>query len=99
IDRGLRPPDAFLARGETVLREDVVEERAVRVVGKGDGAAHTFERRSGEQAAVEKRNATEGAGTGGPLRDWRVERSEEERTEHAAFKTAAARHALFELSN
>src|SRR6185437_4537025 len=98
IDRGLRPLDAFFACGETVLREDVVEERAVRVVSKGDGATGAFERRSGEQATIEKRNATEGAGCGGSLCGGCVERSEEERAEHPSFKTAAARHALFELS-
>src|SRR6185312_8803534 len=43
-------------------------------------------------------NASEAAGCGGSLCGGCVERSEEERAEHPSFKTAAARHALFELS-
>ena len=92
IDRRFSPGGALFASGEPILREQIVEQRAERVVGKRDTARHALDRCTGEEAAVEKRHVPKRARRGGAPADRRVERAEEQRPQDSVVEPTAAGH-------
>src|SRR5690242_19790387 len=88
IHRGLAPVGRLLSRGESKLAEDIVNQRAVGVVGENNRRMRAFDRRPREQTAIEKGDAPERAGRGGPPSKRRVEGAEKEWSENLVAKSA-----------
>ena len=96
IDRGLGPRLAILARGEAVAGEQLTEGAADRRVRELHPRPSALERRRCEQTPVEKRNRAERARGRRARRHGRVQRAEEQRSQHTLVVAPAALHAAGE---
>jgi hypothetical protein len=79
--------------------EDVEEQSAVRVIGEGEAAERALDRSSREEAAIQKRHATERTRRSRAPGERRVERAKKKRTEHAIAKASAVRRASIEVAD
>jgi len=99
IDRGLGPGGGLFARRESVLSENVEEQRAVRVAGKRQAPQPPLDAGLGEEAAVQKRNAAERPRRARSSPERCVEGTEKERAEHSLVEASAVRRASVEVSH
>src|SRR5688500_2220835 len=98
IDRRLGPGAAILPCREAVARQQLGEERAERLVIEDAPASPPLYGCRSEEAAVQERDAAEGARGRGASDRSRVERAEEQRAEDTPVVRAAGGHALVEAS-
>lgn len=97
VHGSLAPRRLVLARREPVSSEDLSEEHSIGFVGEAHVAPLAFNRGACEQPAVQEWHAAECARSGGAAARGCVERSEEQRKQHALLEAAAGLHAAVEL--